>query len=267
MEVPFEALSLRLLGLDHACAGLRELVDPRAEVGLEACVLERDACGRSDRVEQLRLVSQRRVVDQSRDRCSLPFDERDRPHPVVWWERHRPAVEVGIAVEVGQPVGEGERRIPESPRERLPEVSRCRVGAEVEDELTDTGPQQARVEQTEEEDERREPDREERRSADRLELCLAFDQTERCRDEEERDHHEHDRKRVDEQRERSTKRSAGASPSDDEEDDRGEGHRAEHDELDVEEVLRRTGFRDELDQRCRARSLRGRARRSGARTP
>ncbi len=248
VEVPLEALSLRLLGFDHASARLRELLDPRAEVGLEACVLERDACGCGDRVEQLGLVSERRVVDESRDRGSLPFDERDRTHPVVWWERHRLAVEVGVAVEVGQPVREGERRIPERTRERLPEAARCRIGAEVEDELTDTGPQQARVEQPEQEDEWREPDGHERRPADRLELGLALDQTECGRDEEERDHHEHDRERVDEQRERSAKRPAGASPPDDEDDDRGEGDRAEHDELDVEEVLRSPRLRDELER-------------------
>ena len=170
VEVALEPLALLLSGLDHAPARAPQLLEPRLQLGLQARVLERDRGGRADRIEQLRLVVQRRVVDQRRHGAPSRSISVTRSAGLGLGQLHRVAVEIGPALELRQPVGERQRRVAQRSGERF-----CGdpVGARSARRRTSRSPtpdaREARVQQPDQERERREPDDHEGHPADRLE--------------------------------------------------------------------------------------------------
>ena len=78
VEVALELAAGGVAGLDDPRAGRPQIGQPRAQVGLQALVLERDPGRRGDRADQLRLVAERRVVQQRGDLRPAALDERRR---------------------------------------------------------------------------------------------------------------------------------------------------------------------------------------------
>src|SRR5881409_3623269 len=76
VQVALEPLTLLLAGLDDPQARAPELLHARGQLGLQPCVLQREAGRRADGGEQLGLVVHRRVVNQRGDRRAVALDER-----------------------------------------------------------------------------------------------------------------------------------------------------------------------------------------------
>ena len=74
VEVPFDPAPLLVPGGDDAGARLLHLRQLRAELGFEARVLEREPRGGCGGVDQARLLAQRRVVDERRERLAVVVD-------------------------------------------------------------------------------------------------------------------------------------------------------------------------------------------------
>ena len=99
---------------------------PGPQLGVQLAVLERHPGRRADRREQLGLVVERRVVQQRGDRLPVPLDHGGPP-PAVLRQGHPLAVEVGPAVELRQPVDEGQRRVAQRLGQRVAQVGRRRL--------------------------------------------------------------------------------------------------------------------------------------------
>jgi hypothetical protein len=69
MQVALEATARRVAGLDDPCSGGAQLLDLRAQLGVEPLVLEREGGSRAHGADELALICQRRVVDD----CRHPF--------------------------------------------------------------------------------------------------------------------------------------------------------------------------------------------------
>ncbi len=78
VEVALEPASLGVAGLDDAGAGGAHLGELGAQLGLEARVLERERGGGADRLDELGVVEQRRVVDEGGEPVSVVLEHRDR---------------------------------------------------------------------------------------------------------------------------------------------------------------------------------------------
>ena len=76
VQVSLEPSPLGLRNLDDARARPPQLLHPRAQLGLETPVLERDARRCDDRVQKRRLVLQRGVVHECRHRLPAALDDR-----------------------------------------------------------------------------------------------------------------------------------------------------------------------------------------------
>ena len=80
VQVALEPPALGVAGRDDALARGLQLGEPRlATPRCEVLVLERDRGRGADRLEQLRVVVERRVVDERRDLAPVALDRRDRP--------------------------------------------------------------------------------------------------------------------------------------------------------------------------------------------
>ena len=76
VQVALEALALAVAGLDDPGPRAAQLLQPGAQLHLQARVLERDAGGGRDAVEQLGLVEQRRVVHERGHGLAVALDHR-----------------------------------------------------------------------------------------------------------------------------------------------------------------------------------------------
>ena len=183
------------------------------------------------------------AVTAARSWGSSPSDGRGRaPRParaVAVDRGHRPAragprqlrhppVEVGVAAELGQPVGELERGVAQRARERIAQLARARLGVEVDEQVADGRAREAGLEQPEQERDRRQADHEEGRPLDPGEGHLAPGAVA----EQEGDHHQGEGERVDEQGDPEAPRPARGPPAEDQDHDPGEHARAERGELD-----------------------------------
>ena len=101
VQVALEPLALLLTSVDDPRARALELFQASSQLGVQPGVLECDAGRRADRVEQLGLVTQRRVVQQRRHAHPVSVDQRRRSPAVIARQLHRPAVEVGVASNSG----------------------------------------------------------------------------------------------------------------------------------------------------------------------
>ena len=169
VQVALEPLALLLAGLDDARARAPQLLEPGAQLGLQPGVLERDPGGRAHGVEQLGLVARAPGRGPAPRRASRRGRSASSPGPCPA-RAARPACRRGRpSAVVGQPVGERERRVAQRARERVAQLGRRRVGAQLEQQVADGGAGEPGVEQADQERDRREPDDEERDAPDRLE--------------------------------------------------------------------------------------------------
>ena len=202
MQVPLQALALLLAGFDRARPRASYLLQTCCHLSLQAAILERHTGGRTDSGQQLGLVLESRVVQERCDSDAVPLDQ-GCCSTVVAGHLDRTAVEVGIALELRQPVRECHRRVAERASHGFPEVGRRRTPAQLDEQLPHRRTRKARVEEADEERKRREPDDEERGAPKRLEPDLPVDPAVDGGEEEQGDHRERESERVDEERARA----------------------------------------------------------------
>jgi hypothetical protein len=78
MEIALDSAALLVAGGDDACTRLLDLDELGLQLRLQPGVLERESCSRGSRVDQLRLVAKRRIVDQSGERLTVALEVGDR---------------------------------------------------------------------------------------------------------------------------------------------------------------------------------------------
>ena len=96
-----------------------ELVEAREQLGLEAIALDRQARGGDERLDELRLLEQGRVVHECADRAVAVVDRRHGPGRIVVRQVVRSAVDVDVAAALGEPEHQLERRIAERAAQAL----------------------------------------------------------------------------------------------------------------------------------------------------
>ena len=106
VQVALDPPALHLRGLDDPDARGAELLQPGAQLGLQALVLEREPGRGARRGDQLGVVTERRVVHERGDPAPVALDLRHRP---VLRERDRAAL--GVDVAVAERIDDGERRV------------------------------------------------------------------------------------------------------------------------------------------------------------
>ena len=221
VEVALEALALLLAGLDDPRAGAAQLVE-RAPAARRAAgrsrarsPLRRDtrssSSGSSCSAGSCSSAATRLAVSARSTRRALPRS----PAPGSVNGR---AVEVGPAPVLGQPVGERERRIAQRPGERVAEVGRRRVRAQLDQErrrrpTVPAAPAGARS--------GRRPARCRSRRRWRAGSSPRPGRRRTTSQEERRDHHEAEGEGVDEQAERAAQGPPGGTPADGEDADPG----------------------------------------------
>jgi hypothetical protein len=243
VEIPLEPLALLLSGFDHAGSRSLQLLEASPELRVQAPVLERDAGGRADSIEQLVLVVERAVVDQGGDTNAVSVDRR-RCALVVVGQLDRTAVQIDVGAKVGQPVRERQRGIPQRLRQRVSQVGRLGVSTELDHQLADRRSGQPRVEQPEQEGDRRQAEQEQRHPLDLLE----GGPVERADREQDRHHDEPNGERVDQDRQRPPARAAEAPPPGREDPYAEQAHHTDGQQLDVLHLARGGGLRGNLDE-------------------
>ena len=160
----------------------------------------------------------------------------------------RPALDVGVGLELRQPVGELERGVAQRAGQRVAQVGRAQIAAELDDELAERRVREPAVEETDQEDGRSERERCERRPPDLGDPGT----TVRGRAEEKRDHQETAREGVHEQPKRAAKRPDGTEPADDEHRHAQQTVRGHQRELNLAQRFRHAEVDLALDQVVRA---------------
>ncbi len=89
VQVALQPPALGVAGRDDPLARRLQLDQPRLRLGVQVLVLERDRGRRGDRLDELRVVVERGVVDQRRDAVAVALDGRDRPVAAGRGERRR----------------------------------------------------------------------------------------------------------------------------------------------------------------------------------
>ena len=121
MEVALEPPPLGVPGLDDAGTRSAHLGELGAELGLKARVLEREARGGADGLEELGLVLERRIVDERGDAPPVVLEHGDGASFASRTVERAPA-RIHVALVRGQPERELERRIAERARDRVADV-------------------------------------------------------------------------------------------------------------------------------------------------
>jgi hypothetical protein len=91
VEVALDPPALRLRRLDEPRTRGLEIGQPGQQLGPQPLVLERERGGGADRVHQLGVVAQRRVVHERGDRLALALEERRHPGLPRAGQAHRRA--------------------------------------------------------------------------------------------------------------------------------------------------------------------------------
>ena len=140
--------------LAEAALGLLEGAEPCAQVGLQLLVLERQAGGAADRLEELCVVGQRRVVDERRHPLPRPFDDgHGAVGPLCRVER--PPVGVDVDVQVAEPVGQLEAGVADRLPQRPSHPARLVAARELVDQLGERArPGEARAQDPDQEADR-----------------------------------------------------------------------------------------------------------------
>ena len=205
VQVALESLPLLLAGLDDPRARAPELFEAGPQLGVQRAFSSAiPAAAVTARAARARLAAPgrgaapRRGRRRGRSASSLVRSSCVR-------QLHWPAVEIGVAPELRQPVRERQRRIAKRPCERVAEIGRCRIGAQLDEE----SPTAERASRSCRSPTRKasgaSPSADEGGPADRARTAGPPNA---WRDEEERDHHQPEGERIDEQRERAAQRPA-----------------------------------------------------------
>ena len=248
MQIPLEPLALLLADVDDAGPGRPQLDEVRSELGVQPPVLDGNAgsCGHGG--QQLGLVVECRVVQQGSNLRGSLFDQRGGPTALRSRQLDQPTFDIRVALVVGQPVRQRERRVAERSRESIAKVGRRRVRLEVDEELADRRPGEARVEERDEKRDRRQAERGESRPADLGHRRAAPG----SRDEQRGDHDQCEPEGVGEKRQRPAQRAARAQPAGDQDANPGQAVRADERELDPRGGQGGVGVRGDLEQVLRA---------------
>ena len=122
--------------LAEATLRLLESAEPRAQVRLQLLVLEGQAGRAADRLEELHVVGQRRVVDQRRDPLPRPLDDGHGAVGAVG-RIERPPVGVHVHAQVAEPVGQLEAGVADRLPQGAPHPARLVAAGELVDQLGD----------------------------------------------------------------------------------------------------------------------------------
>ena len=225
VEVALEPPPLGVAGLDDPRARGAHLGELGAQLRLQARVLEREARGRADGLEQRGLVEERRVVDERGDPPAVVLEHGDGA-PVARAHVERAPAGIDVALVRRQPESELERRVAERAGDRVADILGSRGRTEPHDQIGDTGTLQAGAQEADEEGDRNDregpPGPGERRVLD-----LAPDGVhDQVGDEQE----DRDRARQEDGGERATRRPARGSQLPHEQD---AGHNEDSDDEDV----------------------------------
>ena len=131
----------------------------RADLGLQALLLERERRGRRHRVDQLALMGERPVVEQRGDPLAAVLDERRGACALGDRVGERATLLVDPRLALRRPVGQLERGVAERFRER---VAERHAVAERDREVGDPRPRESRPEDAREERDRDESERDQR---------------------------------------------------------------------------------------------------------
>ena len=153
VDVALEAPPLGVAGLDDPRAGGAHLGELGAQLGLQARVLEREARCCADGLDELGLVEERRVVNQSREALSVVLEHGHRP-PGLAFQVERVSVGVDVAPVLREPEGELERRVAERSRDRVADLRGRRQRSKLDDQLGHGRAVQSRAQKAGEERER-----------------------------------------------------------------------------------------------------------------
>ena len=153
VQVALEPPPLRVAGRDDPLARGLQLDHPGLRLGVQVLVLERDRGRRGDGLHELRVVVERRVVDQRRDALAVAVDGRDRPVAARRGQRDLLSRGVGVGLVLRQPVRHDELRIAERPRQRRLQVAAAHR-AQPEEQLREAAAREPRPQQAGEEGQR-----------------------------------------------------------------------------------------------------------------
>jgi hypothetical protein len=153
VEVALDSAALLVAGGHDACTRFLDLDELGLQLRLQPGILERESCSCGSGVDQLRLVAEGRIVDQSRERLVVVLEVGDRAVVPVLRKLDGQAVGVDIPAALGQPEGDLERRVVQSLGERVADLARRRL-LEPEDEVADVRMGEAGPDETEEERDR-----------------------------------------------------------------------------------------------------------------
>lgn len=137
MEVALQPLTFILRGLDDPRARPAQLLEPGSKLNVQVCVLERHAESGGDRIEELGLLLEYRVVEKRCHASAVPFDEGQRPGLARRRQRDRLAIGIRVAPELRQPVGEPEGRISKSASKGLLQLRGAWVTSKLDEEVRD----------------------------------------------------------------------------------------------------------------------------------
>ena len=144
VEVALDPAALGVGRRHEPRARLPHLEQSRAQLGLQARVLQREPRRRGHRLEQLGVLEQRRVVDQGGERLVVVVQYRDAPARVVGQHDGR-TVGVDVTLAVGQPERELQRRVAERTGEQIAQRGGPGRGPELDHEVRDHRPVLARA--------------------------------------------------------------------------------------------------------------------------
>ena len=163
VEVALDPAALRVGRGHQPGARFAHVVQPRAQLGLQARVLQRELRGRGHRPEQLRVLEQRRVVDQRRERLVAVVAQHRDAAAVVVVERLRRARGVDVDAAVGQPVRQLQRGVAERAGEQGAQLLRTRLRAQLDHQVGDRRVVLARAQHADQDPDRDQRERPERR--------------------------------------------------------------------------------------------------------
>ena len=182
-----------------------------AHLGLQPLVLEPERRRRRDRVDELRLVRERGVVDERADELPVPPHVVPQTGAVPTGERG--AVGQHELLALGQPVDEVERRVAEGVGDRVPQRD---AAAELDEQVGDAATSEPAAEHAGEERHRHERERDEEEEVERLCRVLG----ERVDDELDEEDAQDECARAEDRAERPAEGSPGTDePGDDDRDD------------------------------------------------
>ena len=188
----------------------------RAQLGLQPFVVEPERRRSRDRVDELGLVRERRIVDERSDQLAVPSDVV--PYADAGFALERAAVRQDELLALGQPVDEVERRVAQGVGERVPDRD---AAAELDDQVGDAAPGEPAPEHPGQERHRDERERDQEDEVERVGRVLR----DRVHDQldEEDDHDE--RPRAEHRAERAAESAAGAQIARDHDCEHGDDER------------------------------------------